>query len=266
MKPNLNNYGPCTFTTPGGEKYKSLGILINQKHLLIGGSRESGKNTLLNDLIWQLLYNADISLILIDSRRTDLIRYKDLHHTMRYSYKAEDIQYTLEQACSILDKRYDEISSNKLKSSDFNDIYVIIAEYADICIDQKSVDNILRLIKLGSGCKIHVWLATYHPAKDILTETIKTDFECRIALRCNSQEESINIIGIPDAAMLKSIGENGMKEAIVIAPEFNDPIMIDILNITDAQLDERAEFWLNQLPQKLKPKRHLFKRIFNRNH
>lgn len=264
MKPNTIDYGSCSFTTPSGERYKSLDILIKQNHLLIAGATGSGKSTLVNDLIWQLLYSADISLVLIDPKRVELVRYKDLPQTMRHATERDDIEYTLEQVCAIMDSRYDDMAKRGLRVYDGRAIYVIIDEYADICDNKKIVASVIRLAQLGRASKIHVWVATQRPTRDVINGRIKVNLDCKVALRCSSAQDSRNIVGIPDAKDIKQFGSNGLKEAIVVAPDFIDPFMIDVLFIDDTKLDERVQFWLNQLPDSMKPRQGFFKRLFTR--
>lgn len=73
--------------TPELDYYNLYADMLQQPHLLIAGATGSGKSVVINGMMTTALKDspATVQFILIDPKRVELVDYKELPHTLRYS-------------------------------------------------------------------------------------------------------------------------------------------------------------------------------------
>lgn len=73
--------------TPELDYYNIYADMLQQPHLLIAGATGSGKSVVINGMMTTALKDspAAVQFILIDPKRVELVDYKELPHTLRYS-------------------------------------------------------------------------------------------------------------------------------------------------------------------------------------
>ena len=210
--------------------------MAQQPHLLIAGCTGSGKSVLLNGLICDLIKQPPTmaQLVLIDPKRVELSRYAALPHCLAYACEPNAMANTLEYSVELMMSRYDQMQRTQQRLFGGSDVYVIVDEFADlITTDKKRVLPLLmRLAQLGRAAKVHLFIATQRPTRDIVSGQIKVNMDSRIALRCPSAIDSRNIINVKGAETLPKYGKG-----YYLTPDKMQPMLIDIPNCTDNDID-----------------------------
>ena len=189
--------------TPTIDLYNDM---IQQTHLLIAGAAGSGKSCLLNGLIQTALHQPPdaAQFILIDYKGTELCEYEAAPHCMRYAQTAPDILRTLRDTIDLMERRLDYMRQHKQRIIEASDVYLIVDEMADLMTTHKrqAAPIIQRLTQLARACRIHVWLSTQCPLREIITTPIKCNIPARVALKTATRQDSRNIIDQSGAELL----------------------------------------------------------------
>lgn len=199
--------------------------LADSPHILISGTTGSGKSTLIHSAIHSLLRDSknDKIFILIDPKQVELNPYAKLSQ-VRFVDQMDD-------ALRVLDGLFDEINFRYKKFQDaktkdivgYNDsriisnlpyIIVVIDEYADLVLRDKSVHKKITLIaQKGRAAGLHIILATQRPSADVLVGIIKSNFVTRIALKVPQKTDSRVILDENGAERLIGKGDLLHKSA-----------------------------------------------------
>ena len=239
-----------TWTKPAGIIPGLYNSMINQSHVLVAGTTGSGKSVLVNGLIYSLLFYApcEKQLFLLDPKRVELSQYKSLPHTKRYCNTPESCTAALNDLVTEMERRYQEMEKNGLRLYSGPDTYCIIDEWIDIkqTAGKAAEIPLIRLAAMARAAKIHIILCTQRPTSDIINGTIRANFAAKIALRCNSRQESRNIIDQAGAEMLPRYGT-----CLFRFPEFICVGSSTVPLVSENQLSERVQYWLDQItPEK----------------
>lgn len=243
--------------SPYGDMYRVFEDMLAQSHLLIAGASGSGKSTLLNGLIWEALYKhagclkGCCEFFLIDPKRVELARYKNLWHTKARAVSKEEILALLQTVIGYMEARYRDMEKRGLRMYDGGDVYVIIDEYADICDNKKIVESVIKIAQLGRASRIHLWLCTQRPTRDVITGRIKVNMDARVALHCVTAQDSRNILDMNGAEQIN------VGQALYYAPNLADRVeknlllkgavvKVNVPYITDEELDKRVKHWTDQ--------------------
>ena len=180
-------------------------------HTLIAGCMGSGKSNLLHWVILNILTIDGSGLYLIDPKRVELVQYKNSVHTCAYACETEDIISVIHSAAEEMDRRFKDMQRRGLRKSDKPPRYIIIDELAQFSkrIDPrlaKANEDLARIATLGRASKVFIIACTQRPTNDVITPVIKTNCDCKIALRTSSDQESRNIIQVSDAHYLPRHG------------------------------------------------------------
>lgn len=214
--------------------------MLSVPHVLIAGATGSGKSVMLNSMMYTLLtyQPTEKQVMLIDPKRVELSAYKRVPHCKGYAFENSDILVLLRKACAIMEARYAEMDRKCLKKYDGSDLYIIIDEFADLMVTMpKEVSPLVqRLAQLGRAAKVHVWLCTQAPNRQVLKANVVLNFTDRLALHCNDKMESRQIIGEAGAETLPRYGKGIYK-----SPE--GLRLMDIPYTPDDELANRIRFW-----------------------
>lgn len=232
-----------TWTTPGGTVSGLCSDILEQPHLLVAGCSGSGKSVLLNGIIYTALYKdpGSLQFVLIDPKRTELIDYKHLPHTLKYASEPAEMTATLKWCVDEMERRYKAMQKKHMKKHNGSHIYIFIDEFADLMTTQKkeTLPLLQRIAQLGRAANIHLIAATQRPTKDIVNGQIKVNMDSRIALRCPTAQDSRNIINVNGAEQLPRHGFG-----YYLTPERFEKVPIPY--ITDEELHERVRWWTKQ--------------------
>jgi len=204
--------------------------LLNAPHLLIGGTTNSGKSSLLHNLIISLISRYDskqLNLTMIDPKQVELSIYQDLPHLYApVAHDINEITLLIEQMIELMEHRYSILVNNGHRTLlDYNQNHetipfqvIVIDEYADLVFQNQDIERLVsRLAQKGRAAGIHLIIATQRPSADIVTPVLKANIPVRIALKVASMENSRVIIGKVGAENLTEQGEmliTGTNEGI----------------------------------------------------
>lgn len=190
--------------------------LENVKSLLIGGSSGSGKSNVLHMIILSsLLLNQNIYYFMIDLKGVELTQY---NYLLKLNRLIKPVATDTKQALniiitfySIIKKRYKIMQKNNIRKTTENPILLIIDEYAQLFNNNKEKKIINNLIaKIGAlsrACNCYLILATQHPTNDNLNNTIRANIQSRICLKCQSPQQSKNILNATGGESLRNPGD-----------------------------------------------------------
>ena len=196
--------------TPAGKSYNLYADMLSQPHLMIAGKTGSGKSVVVNALIYHALFNAPqdskkgAELILIDPKRVELARYKNLPHVLRHATEPAEFPQALQLAMSICDARYRDMARRGLLDYDGGEVYVIIDEFADLMTTSKKTCSALvqRIAQVGRAAHVHIILCTQCPLAKIIPTEIKVNFDSVLALKTANVKDSRYIMGAPGCESL----------------------------------------------------------------
>lgn len=214
--------------------------LARMPHLLIAGATGMGKSVGLNCIITSLLYTkhpAELKFVMVDPKKVELSLYAkiDKHFLAKIPDESEAIitdtrkvVNTLKSLCVEMEDRYDLLKMADLRHiRDYNRkflnrrlnpqkghkflpyIVVVIDEFADLLVTAgKEIEEpIARLAQQARAVGIHLVIATQRPTTDIITGTIKANFNSRIAYKVNASIDSRTILDTPGANRLIGRGD-----------------------------------------------------------
>jgi len=224
--------------TVHGEVYVT--DLAIMPHLLIAGATGTGKSVALNALIASILYKAtpdEVKLILIDPKRLEFTLYEGIPHLfapvvndpkkagiilmdavrkmeerlrLLSQMKVRNIEQYNQQVKTLLAERKGKLTEEeKQKLKPLPYIVIIIDELAELMMTSpQDVEYCLgRLAQLARAVGIHLVMATQRPSIDVITGTIKNNFNSRIAFRVPSKIDSRVIIDTVGAEKLLGLGD-----------------------------------------------------------
>lgn len=236
-----------TWKTPAGQRYTVYRDMLSQPHLMIAGATGSGKSVVINALVHTALFCSPTDraggaqFILIDPKRTELVDYKKLPHTLRYASEPVGMVQALQYAMALTETRYKAMGLRRLKKWTGGDVYVIIDEFADLMTTNKKqvAPLIQRLAQIGRAANIHIILATQCPLAKVIPTEIKVNFDARVALRTRSAQDSRNILGVTGCELLPRYGQG-----YYMTPE--GTTLYNIPMIAEEELSARVQWWMDQ--------------------
>lgn len=194
-------------------RYRELEDILFQNHVLIAGATGSGKSVIENDLLYHCMFYTpeQVSLALIDPKRIELYRYKNLPHVIGYETEPNKAVNLLKHCENIMMQRYDIMQRcNSLKWAG-NQLFIFIDEWAPLTLvsDKKLKkaieDTIQNIAQLGRAAGVHLVLCTQYIIT--LNTRIRCNFDNRIALRCACVADSKKLIDVSGAELLPRYGE-----------------------------------------------------------
>lgn len=236
-----NSNSKLTFAlgkTVHGEVY--ITDLAIMPHLLIAGATGTGKSVALNALIASILYKAtpeEVKLILIDPKRLEFSLYDGIPHLLAPvvndskkagfilmdavkrmeerlkqlgQMKVRNIEQYNQQVKTLLEQKKGKLSEEeKQKLKPLPYIVIIIDELAELMMTSpQDVEYCIgRLAQLARAVGIHLVMATQRPSIDVITGTIKNNFNSRIAFKVPSKIDSRVIIDTVGAEKLLGLGD-----------------------------------------------------------
>ncbi len=191
-------------------------------HLLIGGTTQSGKTSLLDSIIAGLILKAkpdELRLSLIDLKNVSFQKYKNIPHLLG------DVATTVNEATKILnslvtvmENRKEVMAREKATNiEEFNDqsgrrlpyVVIIIDEYGALAAnsDHKHLSSLIKLASQGAACGIHLIIATQRPDYRVVDKRVEANIPGRIALKVSAALESRIILGVSGAEKLRGQGD-----------------------------------------------------------
>lgn len=196
-------------------------------HTLIAGTTGSGKSVLLNACILELI-QRDVDCYFFDLKRVELKEYQSTKACKAYITEPRDVCPTLDHIVIEMDRRFASMSG---KESTEKHIYIIIDELGDTLTQKGVLDRLVKIGRLGRAAHIHLFCATQDPSRRTLEAQLAQNFTCTVALRCRSDVESRQIIGVAGAEDLPQYGFGYMWDARGINK-------IEVIPVSDEEKEE----------------------------
>ena len=254
-----------TFTSPKGQVYCLFSDMLKQPHLLIAGATGSGKSVAMNGLIDTLLYrlpfdkayqNEDgAQMILIDPKRVELARYKNLPHVLDYAsgQNPEAWLKALNTAVSVMDRRYKAMEKKGELLYSGGDLFVFIDEWASINSKlnpaktrNACVAALLRLVQEGRAAKVHVIMATQVPKSSVIPTEVRDNFTARLALMTENKLQSRVIIDESGCEEFPSPKLAGYALGMYCLPG-NQRTIYKIPYVKEDEISANLEWWKDQM-------------------
>jgi len=224
--------------------------LLEEHHVLIGGATGSGKSNFLATCICSLAicHPPDrVRLSLLDPKGIDFGRFESLPQVDEYIDTPQQcVEYLQSLIDNELERRRQELQDKGVASvqeynqlaadRDFSSIpyrVIVIDEFADLIMalsdnQDEFEETVSRLAQIGRALGYSILLATQRPDAEIVSGSIKTNFNCRISFELPSQTDSRVILdqlgaedlaGAGDMIALTSAGDEYHLQAYLLTPE-----------------------------------------------
>lgn len=201
-----------------------LDLIADGPHVLIGGTTGSGKSELLRSLVAGVAASADpdhVAMVLIDYKGGAAFDCcADLPHVAGLVTDLDEQLGARALRCLEAELRYREHRLRELGAEDLAvfrsrsaaagaggssldplpRLLVVVDEFASLAADlPEFLDALVGIAQRGRSLGVHMVLATQRPA-GVVTDDIRANATCRIALRVSDPRESVDIIDAGDAA------------------------------------------------------------------
>ncbi|MEZ5166745.1 MAG: FtsK/SpoIIIE domain-containing protein [Acidimicrobiales bacterium] len=203
-----------------GDGPVELDLVADGPHVLIGGTTGSGKSELLRSLVAAIAASADpdhVAFVLIDykggaafDRCADLPHVAGLVTDLDEDLAARALR-CLEAELHHRETRLRNASADDLAafrasppdgSEPFPRLIVVVDEFASLAADlPEFLHALVGIAQRGRSLGVHLVLATQRPA-GVVTDDIRANVPCRIALRTTDRGDSVDVIDAPDAASI----------------------------------------------------------------
>ena len=202
-------------------------------HILIAGTTGSGKSIFVNSIIVTLIMRNspdDLKLVLVDPKKVEMSRYKDMPHLLcPIITDPNDAKTLIERLCKEMEERYALFSDTGCTNiKEFNEdaptlgkerlpyIVVVLDEYADIVDQCKEISMpVVSLAQKARACGIHLLISTQRPSTNVVTGVIKANLPTHVALMTASSVDSMTIIGEGGAEKLIGKGDMLVQSPLV---------------------------------------------------
>lgn len=261
--------------------------LAKMPHLLVAGATGMGKSVGLNVMIASLLFAkhpAEMKMVLVDPKKVELSLYSKLEkHFLAMLPDGDEaiitdtkkVVSTLKSLCIEMDARYDLLKAADVRQiKEYNQkflnrrlnpekghkylpyIVVIIDEFADLLMTagREIEEPIARLAQKARAIGIHLIIATQRPTTNIITGTIKANFNSRIGFKVNSGVDSKTILDSPGAHRLIGRGDMlvihpGADLTRVQCALIDTPEIIDLVKSVSSQKGYEHAFYLPEVAE-----------------
>lgn len=213
-----NNYIFLGLDAESKPIYKKLNDI---KSLLIGGSSGWGKSNLLHNIILSyLILNKNSYIMMIDPKKTELTFYnkKYLNNKLvtEVATSYDEILKTILIFKNEITRRFDEMKKNKIRFSTEPPLLLIIDEFSNIPYknnkEKNKINNLIcETASIGRAANCYLIISTQHPTNENLKNNIRVNLQSKIALHCESNNQSYNILSCSDAVNLKNKGDFILK-------------------------------------------------------
>lgn len=198
-----------------------LDLVADGPHLLVGGTTGSGKSELLRSLVAGLALSADpdhLAFVLIDYKGGAAFdRCAEMPHVAGMVTDLDDRLAERALVCLEAELRHRE---ERLREAGAEDLaafraragqpdreplprlVVVVDEFATLAAElPEFLRSLVGIAQRGRSLGVHMVLATQRPAGTV-TDDIRANTSCRIALRVTDRHDSNDVIDSPDAARI----------------------------------------------------------------
>lgn len=187
--------------------WTNLKMVTDEYTCLIAGTIGSGKSVLLDSLIYNLATD-NVAIGIIDLKRVQYNKWNGLPHLTSFGI-AKDITSALDmidRITNIMEQRYREMEKTCAVKYKGQRIVLIIDEMADLMTYKGVEVKLTHLMRLCRAANISVFMATQSPSRKVITANIQNCTTSALGLRCRSNVESRQIVGIAGCENLPKCG------------------------------------------------------------
>lgn len=185
-------------------------------HLILGGSTDSGKSTMLTVMMSYVIdkLSDEVELYLQDTKILDLYQYENVNCVKHYKEYKDGIYELLDELVVEMNDRYKYLKSKGTKDIiKYNKKYpneklkykiLIVEELSSFSIkdaddNDKFYPKLKELLTKGRGAGFQVWFTCQTPYSESFPGVIKNNVTSVIGLRCLTGEASKAVCGDFDA-------------------------------------------------------------------
>lgn len=198
----------------------ALDLVADGPHVLVGGTTGSGKSEFLRALVAGAAATADpdhLAMVLVDYKGGAAFDCcAALPHVVGLVTDLDAMLAARALRCLEAELRHRE---ERLRAAGAEDLrawraaadpdddplprlLVVVDEFASLAADlPEFLDALVGIAQRGRSLGVHLVLATQRPAGAV-TEDIRANTACRIALRMTDRTDSVDVIDVPDAAAI----------------------------------------------------------------
>lgn len=187
--------------------WTNLKMVTDEYTCLIAGTIGSGKSVMLDSLIYNLATD-NVAIGIIDLKRVQYNKWNGLPHLNSFGI-AKDIASALgmiDRITDIMEQRYREMEKTCEVKYRGQRIVLIIDEMADLMTYKGVEKKLTHLMRLCRAANISVFMATQSPSRKVITANIQNCTTSALGLRCRSNVESRQIVGIAGCENLPKYG------------------------------------------------------------
>ena len=197
-----------------------LDLVVDGPHLLIGGTTGSGKSELLRSLVAGLALSADpdhLAFVLIDYKGGAAFdRCAEMPHVAGMVTDLDDRLAERALVCLEAELRHreerlraagaEDLAAFRARSNPGTEplprLVVVVDEFATLAAELPDfLHSLVGVAQRGRSLGVHMVLATQRPA-GVVTDDIRANTSCRIALRVTDRHDSNDVIDSPAAARI----------------------------------------------------------------
>lgn len=211
--------------------------IASNAHTIISGSTGSGKSVLLNGFLYELLTleSWKYQLWICDPKRVEYIDYKPM--CKEYATEPEQIERVLQKAVDEMERRYREMTKERVKEYRYDHIFIICDEFGQILRSPKAVSALDQLLRLGRAARVHIIAANQNAARtNGCPSFLRVNFTCQIGLHCVDKIASRQATGFTGCELLPLYGY-----AYCMTPDVTKPELYKIVKRTDEQIKNRTQ-------------------------
>lgn len=182
--------------------------MLNSAHTLIAGTTGSGKSVALNALIASALaLDSSYLYAFIDLKRVELKDYRGIANCIGYATEEPAALELLDLCVERMERRFRVMDREGVKETDAPHLYIIIDELADLAENREIFQRLVHIGRLGRAAHVHIIACTQDPSRRTLKAQFMQNISCALALRCRSDIESRQIVGVAGAEKLPRYGK-----------------------------------------------------------
>ena len=220
----------------------------SNSHILIAGMTGSGKSTIINGMIYSILCksNEKHQMILIDPKRVELSRYRNLPHSRGFSTEISDIESRLRACINFIEDRFKEMEKTDERFYTGAKLHIFIDEIADLMLTSNLCKQyIQRIAQIGRAANVQLVCATQCPLAKVIPTEIQVNFGTIIGLHTRNAQDSRNIL---DSTGCEALPEHG--EALIRYANKVELERTNIPMVPESEIKKIVEYRKREMEEK----------------